>query len=216
MRIVAHDPADPRSRSFDLLRTQILQDMDANGWRILAVTSPTPACGKTFTALNLALSIARQPETSVLLVDLDVKKPQLAQRLGLSANAGVRAVLERRASLEEATLQVSASGARFRFLPCERPSSRASDWLASSATAAMLQSMRADRSLKLVILDLPPMLAGDEVVSILPHVDCVLMVAALGTTTTAELKECANFMRATPLIRVVLNKVPEVPAGHYY
>ena len=61
-RIISHLITDPRSRSFDMLRTQVLQSMDLKGWKTLAVTSPTPACGKTLTALNLAVSIARQPE----------------------------------------------------------------------------------------------------------------------------------------------------------
>ena len=216
MRVVAHDVTDPRSRSFDLLRTQILQAMETNGWRVLAITSPTPSCGKTFTAVNLAASVARQPESSVVLVDLDFKKPQVAHRLGITNKTGIRAVLEGRASLEEAITRVSVGGFRFGLLPCERPSSRPSDWAGSARMGAVLQRLKADQSVKLVILDLPPMLSGDEVVSILPHVDCVLMVAAVGTTKTAELKECANFMRSTPLVRIVLNKVPDVPSRYYY
>src|SRR6185437_16090455 len=61
-RIVAHDGQDPRSRSFDMLRTEVLRSMDRNGWTSLAVTSPTPNCGKTLTAVNLALSMARKSE----------------------------------------------------------------------------------------------------------------------------------------------------------
>ena len=62
-RIIAHGASNPFSRPFEMLRTQILQAMDAKGHKILAVTSPTPGCGKTVTSLNLACSIARQPET---------------------------------------------------------------------------------------------------------------------------------------------------------
>ena len=61
-RIVAYDGKDPRSRPFDILRTEVLQSMDLKGWKILAVTSPTPSCGKTLVAVNLALSMGRQPE----------------------------------------------------------------------------------------------------------------------------------------------------------
>src|SRR5919109_4833460 len=47
MRIIAHDAADARAKSFDMLRTQVLQTMATNGWRLLAVTSPSAGCGKT-------------------------------------------------------------------------------------------------------------------------------------------------------------------------
>src|SRR5258706_14150327 len=67
MRIVSHNKDDLRAPSFEMLRTQVLQSMDANGWQFLAVTSPTAGCGKTVTACNLALSMARLPERSVLL-----------------------------------------------------------------------------------------------------------------------------------------------------
>src|SRR5689334_19810343 len=69
-RIIGHNVADPRSKVFDVLRTQVLQAMDQKNWQFLAVTSPTEGCGKTLTAINLALSIARQPERSALLIDM--------------------------------------------------------------------------------------------------------------------------------------------------
>src|SRR6476620_5214472 len=59
-RLIAHNAADPRASSFDMLRTQVLQSMDQRNWQFLAVTSPTAGCGKTVTSINLALSIARQ------------------------------------------------------------------------------------------------------------------------------------------------------------
>jgi Mrp family chromosome partitioning ATPase len=214
-RIIAHDPGDPRTRSFDLLRTQTLQAMSANGWRLLAVTSPTAGCGKTFTAINLALSIARQPDSSVLLMDMDLQKPQLAKRFGIDVKAGLRSLLEGQGSLSMAMLALSLGGTKFRFLPVERPSSRSSDWVGSRAMSDILDQVRADESLKVVILDLPPILAGDDAMSILPRVDCMLMVAAAGATTATEIKECANYVKQTPVVRVVLNKAPEAPPAYY-
>jgi Mrp family chromosome partitioning ATPase len=105
-RIISHVIADPRSRSFDMLRTQILQSMDTKDWRVLAVTSPTPNCGKTVVALNLAISVARQPERSALVVDLDFQRPKVATALGLgSANDGVLSVLNGEATLQSAVLR---------------------------------------------------------------------------------------------------------------
>ena len=73
MRIVAYDSAEARSTHFDMLRTQVLQRMDAAGRQTVAVTSPRSGCGKTVSAINLALSMARQSEQAVLLVDLDLR-----------------------------------------------------------------------------------------------------------------------------------------------
>jgi Mrp family chromosome partitioning ATPase len=75
-RIVAHGASSEHGRYYDMLRTQVLQEMDKKSWQFLAVTSPTAACGKTVTACNLALSIARLPGRLVLLVDLDLRKPR--------------------------------------------------------------------------------------------------------------------------------------------
>ena len=80
---------------YDMLRTQVLQSMSVGGWKVLGVTSPTPGCGKTVTATNLALSIARLPDHLVVLVDLDLQKPQIANSLGIvSTGGGVLDLLE--------------------------------------------------------------------------------------------------------------------------
>ena len=215
MRIVAHDPANPQSKSFELLRTHLLQAMDANGWRLMAITSPTPACGKTFMALNLALSVARLPDRSILLVDGDLQRPQIAKRLGIDSKSGLRALLDGQVSYPEAITHVGLGGIHFGVMPCERPTSRASDWAGSPQMAHALRTMRTDENHKLVLLDLPPMLSGDETLAILPHVDCVLMVAAAGRTRTTELTECSHHLHSTPLVRVVFNKAPGTSPVYY-
>ena len=68
--------------AFDALRTKILQQMRANGWRRVAITSPGAACGKSTVALNLAFSLARQPDMRAILLDLDLRRPSLARMVG--------------------------------------------------------------------------------------------------------------------------------------
>ena len=97
-RVVAHGASSEHGRYYDMLRTQVLQEMDKKSWQFLAVTSPTAGCGKSVTACNLAMSIARLPERSVLLVDLDLRKPMVANYLGIESNGGVLSVLEGRAT----------------------------------------------------------------------------------------------------------------------
>ena len=143
-RIIAHNAADPRSSSFDMLRTQILQSMDQRNWQFLAVTSPTPGCGKTVTAVNLALSIARQPERSVLLVDMDLPRPHVASTLGVRCQHGLLSVLDGRAALSDAMIQARIDSHRFMVLPTEAPRLGSSELIASRAMSSLLQAIKRD------------------------------------------------------------------------
>jgi protein-tyrosine kinase len=214
-RMVAYDGRDPRSRPFDMLRTDILRSMDLKGWRTLAVTSPTPNCGKTLTAINLALSIARQPERQVLLADLDLRKPQVAACLGLERADGVLGVIEGRIEMDDAVIRARAGASKLEVLPTASTSD-SSDLVSSSAMRMLLQDVRGHGQSRIAILDLPPLLTGHDVISILPLVDCVLLVAAVGTSTVSEIEECNKHLKATDVIRFVLNKVPESSQRYAY
>jgi Mrp family chromosome partitioning ATPase len=205
-RIIAHNAADPRSNSFDMLRTQILQSMDKRNWQFLAVTSPTPGCGKTVTAVNLALSITCQPERSVLLVDMDLPRPQVASTLGVRCQHGLLSVLDGRAALANAMIQARVDSHRFMVLPTEAPILGSSELIASRAMSNLLQGIKRDFRARTVILDMPPMLSSDDVIAMLPQIDCVLLVAAVGNSTVSEIKECNRHLQATEVVRLVLNK----------
>jgi protein-tyrosine kinase len=207
MRIVGHDVVTPNGRYYDMLRTQVLQEMDKNNWQFLAVTSPTAACGKTVTACNLAMSIARMPERSVVLVDMDMHKPAVAKYLGIGSGLGLAGILEERATLTSAVVQASIGQSKLLVLPGEVASS--SEWMASKTMGILLQTIKRDFRSRIVIFDLPPMLIGDDVISILPRMDAVLLVAGVGTTTVANFKECQKHLQRSNLIRVVVNKVTE-------
>ena len=214
-RIISQDITDVRSRPFGMLRTQVLQSMDLKGWRTLAVTSPTPNCGKTVTALNLALSIARQPERSVLLVDLDFRKPQVAASLGLKCDGGVLSVLDGKMKLSDAIIHARVDNLQFMVLPTAATIA-SSELISSRAMAAMLGVIRSEYRSQTIILDLPPILSGDDVIAILPQIDCVLFVAAVGTTTVSQIKECNKHLQSAEIARIVLNKVPETSANYHY
>jgi Mrp family chromosome partitioning ATPase len=215
-RIIAHDHGEPRATSFDMLRTQVLQSMDAKDWRFLGITSPTSNCGKTVTAINLALSIGRQPERSVLLFDLDLRKPQVAKCLGLKPESGILSVLESRSPLADAIAEVGIGDCRMMILPTESPASRSSDRIASRAMNDMLQEIMVEFKSKIIIVDLPPVLTSDDVLAVLPKLDCVILVTAVGTTTPAEIKESAKHLSSTEVVRLVANKVQPSKSKYYY
>jgi Mrp family chromosome partitioning ATPase len=214
-RIVAHNPGDSRSKSFDMLRTQTLQGMDQSHWQLLGITSPTPGCGKTLTAVNLAYSIARQPERSVLLVDLDLYKPQVAHSLGLRPKAGVVGVLEGRSKLKDALLEASTGNLKMLVLPAETRVVDTTELVASRALPKMLQDIKHNFPRHTIIIDLPPLLSSDDVIAVLPYIDCVHLVAAVGTSTISEMKECGKHLQSCAVLRIVLNKAADSSTGYY-
>jgi protein-tyrosine kinase len=213
-RIVASDGRDPNSRPFDMLRTEVLRSMELKGWKTLAVTSPTPNCGKTLTAINLALSMARQPERQVLLADLDLRKPRLASSLGLRCEEGVVGVIERRIELHSAIVRARVGDSRLDVVPTAA-ASNPSDLVGSNAMRMFLEEIRGVSRSQIVILDLPPVLTGHDVISILPQVDCVLLVAAVGTTKVSEIQDSHNYLSEANVVRIVLNKVPESTTNYH-
>jgi protein-tyrosine kinase len=214
-RIVAYDGSDVRARPFDILRTEILRSMDMRDWKIIAVTSPTPGCGKTFTAANLAFSIARQADRAVCLVDLDMRRPQVAACLGLRGSQSVHDVIEGRADLASSTILARAGNSRLEVVPttpCKDPS----DLVASAAMRNFLQDLAGYGPSRITILDLPPLLTSHDAISILPQVDCVLLVAAVGSSKVADIEECDKYLQTAEVVRVVLNKAPESTMAYGY
>ncbi len=215
-RIIAHDHGELHATSFNMLRTQVLQSMDAKDWRFLGITSPTSNCGKTVTAVNLALSIGRQPERSALLLDLDLRKPQVAKCLGLRPKDGVLSVLENRCPLADAIVEVGIGDCRMMVLPTESPTSRSSDRMASRAMNEMMQQIKEEFRSQIIIVDLPPLLTSDDVLAVLPKLDCVVLVTAVGTTRPTEVKDSAKHLQSTEVVRLVVNKVQPSKSKYYY
>lgn len=214
-RIVAYDPLNEHGRHYDMLRTQVLQAMDENGWQILAITSPTAGCGKSVTACNLAMSVARMPERSVLLVDMDLHKPKVTEYLGIDSKGGLLSVLEGRVTLLSRIVQASIGQSQMLVLPGEVCKSGSAEWMASQAMTTLLQTIKRDFRSHVVILDMPPMLVGDDVISVLPQIESVLLIASVGASTLSDIKECKKYLKSTPVARIVVNKTTEKTDAYY-
>jgi protein-tyrosine kinase len=215
-RIIAHNAADPRSKSFDMLRTQVLQVMDQKNWHFLAITSPTAGCGKTVTAINLALSIARQPERSAMLVDLDLQRPAVANYLGIKCQHGLQGILEGRSTLADAMVRTHIDNCELMVLPTEASTVHSSELISSRTLGTMLQEIRRAFKSRTVIFDMPPILQGDEVLATLPKIDCMLLVTAAGVSTQHQIIECNKHLQSAEVIRLVLNRASQPAGGYYY
>ena len=91
-KVILSDSQDERIRSaYKMLRTRTLQRMRQNGWHVIGVTSPAQGDGKSLTSVNLALSLAREVTLSVVLVELDLRRPNICQQFGISSTKGISA-----------------------------------------------------------------------------------------------------------------------------
>ncbi len=212
-RIVALNKSDLSSVSFDLLRTQVLQKMEEQGWRTLAIVSPVPECGKTVVAINLAISISHHTNKTAILVDFDLRKPKVAEYLGLPDGPSLNEVLEGEADASEAF--VNPGMPKFVVIPTARPIRKSAEMLASAKVKQLICDLRDRYKERIVIFDLPPLLNVDDAIAVLPNIDCVLMVVGNGMVTQHEMDESFRHLHATHLLGTVLNKAEAEPRSYY-
>lgn len=212
-RIVAQNKHDPTSWVFDSLRTQVIQKMEENNWRTIAIVSPTPESGKSVVAINLAISIAQQPQKTAMLVDFDLRKPRIAQYLGIKREKSINNFLTGNATLSE--IIVNPSIPRLTIVPTNKPVSQSSETLSSSGIQKLIVELKERYDSRIVIFDLPPLLNTDDAMVLLPQVDCVLLVVGDGQNQEFEIAETMRLLTKTSILGVVVNRA-EVEARTYY
>lgn len=212
-RIVSVDKAWPARVPFDVLRTRVLKVCQENGWKHLAVTSPTAGCGKSFTAINLAYSLARGGDVRTLLVDLDMRAPTIRETLGLPLKQGIGEYLSGTAAPSEICLRVLPALA---VAPGCRSVRDSAEVLLAPAAVIALKQFTASLNPDIVLYDLPPMLACDDALAFAPNVDAVLMVARGGVTRAEELTETEQLLTGVaPILGIVLNGAENLDSDGY-
>jgi protein-tyrosine kinase len=202
-RIVAHSPGAAAS-VFDVMRTNLLRQMRANGWTRVAITSPGSACGKTTTCLNLAFSLGRQNDLRTMVIELDLRRPSMARLMGRKAPPRFADVLAGRAAPQTHLFRVGPNLA-FGINPGMTPDS--AELLASTQAAAEIDAIEARWRPDVMLFDLPPALVTDDTLAFLDQVDCVLMVAGAEQSTVGEIDRCGQELAAhTKVLGVILNK----------
>jgi protein-tyrosine kinase len=203
----------PAAVAFDILRTRLLHGLTEKGWKRIAVTSPTHGCGKSFVATNLALSLSRRPSSRTALIDLDLRRPELARILGIRQDHALAEFLSGEQPLEAIfhrhgrTLALGLNGA---------PVEKASETLHDPDTVAALSAMLEQLDPEVVIYDLPPALVNDDVLAMAPCVDAVLLVTDGTKTSPEEIRACERMLEGRiPLMGVVLNRAQDFSAGRY-
>jgi capsular exopolysaccharide synthesis family protein len=201
--VVAHHLRSPQADIFRILRTQVLHIMNQSDFKTLAITSPQYGDGKSTIALNLGLSIALDLKQTVLLVDLDLRKPTLDKYLGLGNKLGLTDYLVRDVPLNECLARLPFD--RLSVLPGGKALDNSSEVLGSPKMAELAHELKARYHDRFIIYDMPPVLAQDDSIAFLPQVDATLVIVRDGVTRVNDLKTCMRRLLHTNVIGTVLN-----------
>ena len=200
--------------AYKMLRTQVLQRMTAHGWNALAVTSPMAADGKTLTSINLAISLARELHHTVLLVDMDLRNPSIHKYFGFRPEKGISDCLLHGTPMGDALINPGID--RLVVLPGRESVENSSEILASPAVGRLVHELKNRYPSRMVLFDLPPILAADDALSFAPFVDAFLLVVRDGRTTNTALEQSLDIMKDITLIGSVLNGAEERQNTYYY
>lgn len=189
---------------YDLLRTRVLRQMTEAKWTRLAITSPNKACGKSTVSLNLALSLARQPDLRVILMDFDLRRPALARMLNHTRPDSMAQLLQGDVDFAD---QAVRFGTNLAICLNQHGIRHSSEILQSAQAAEILDAIEARWRPDFVLFDMPPLQGNDDSLGFLGRVDTALLVAAAGSTALSQIDTCEKELAAvTNVMGVVLNK----------
>ncbi len=211
-RIIAGFSDDPRSDLYKMLRTNVLQKMQANNWNVLAITSPTRGAGKSLTAINLAISIAQDPNYSVLLADLDLRNPSLHDYFGMPVEPGLSDYFSGNKSISD--LLVHPGLEKIVLLPSGSPIQRSSDLLSTPKMMELASELKQRYPDRIIVVDLPPLLQTDDAMIFMPNVDACVLVVAEGENNEEEVKKSIKMIDRNKYIGTILNKSAEVNSAN--
>ena len=191
--------------AFKILSTQVMQRMDEHQWSSLAVTSVGDDEGKTTTAINLGISIAKEIEYTVLLVDANLRKPELHKYFGITPEFGLSDYLQNDVDLADILIRPGDID-HFVILPGGSPIMNSTEMLGSPKMCSLVEELKDRYPKRVVIFDLPPVLSTADSLSFVPCIDCALIVVEDDTTKEVDLKHAVELLSVTNIIGTVLNK----------
>lgn len=209
--IVPGAPPTRISEEFRIVKRHLLltafggsnQQPIRNG-RCILVCSAQPNEGKTFSSVNLALSLATEPDLEIVLVDADVAKPEVLSILGIGGGAGLTDALVD-PSIDVESLIVRTDIPRLSVLPAGRQTHNDTELLASARGKVVIDSLHKNHPNRVVIIDTAPALAASPASALVNHVGQVILVVRADRTSEHELREAVGMMAGHVELRLLLN-----------
>ncbi|HQR71472.1 MAG TPA: AAA family ATPase [Burkholderiaceae bacterium] len=219
--VTPHAPRSRLAEEFRVVKRPLLTNARGksaaavlNANRIM-ITSATPGEGKTYVSVNLAISLAMELDTQVLLVDADTTRPAVLERLGLAPARGLLDLLVDR-SLPPESLVLSTNVERLSILPSGTPQEHATELISSEGMGRLVQQLCAEDPRRIVLFDSPPLLGASESRVLAAHMGQVIVVVAADDTPQGTLAEALATVENCPVVMTLLNRVTQGERGHYY
>lgn len=220
--IVPGESVSGISEEFRIVKRQLLLAARGNqkyapvpqGERIL-ICSAHPNEGKTFCALNLALSMATEKDNEVLLVDADFAKPSVLNRLGWADAPGLMdALADDQIDVEELVIHSDIPG--LAVLPAGGRTNQDTEYLAAARTAHVLDQLTANNPARVIIFDSPPALSASPASVLATLVGQVVVVVRADVTTETALRDALNLLGGCDHIQLLLNSTKFSPTGRSF
>jgi protein-tyrosine kinase len=172
---------------------------------VILVSSPLPRAGKTFCAVNLAVSMSLERDLNVLLVDADVAKPHITREFGLSDAPGlIDLLIDDGGEVNDMLVRTDLND--IQILPAGRTHPQATELIASDRMSRIVAELATRYSDRIILLDSPPLLITSEAQALASQVGQITLVVEAGQTTHQELAQTVEVLNTDKSINVVLNK----------
>jgi exopolysaccharide/PEP-CTERM locus tyrosine autokinase len=220
--IVPGTPVTGISEEYRIVKRELIRNFGGvgnrpilpRGHRVL-IGSANPGEGKTFSAVNLALSLAVEADHDVLLIDADIAKPSVLEALGLEDGPGLMdALADPHLPLGDCLIQTDIPG--LKVMPAGTGHMHDTELLASARTEALLAQLEQGVPGRILILDSPPILAASPAAVLAGHVGQMIMVVRADQTLESSLRDAIGLMGACPHIQLLLNGVKYSPGGRRF
>lgn len=185
-----------------------------NNGNLIMVTSALPGEGKSFTAINLAISIAMELDNTVMLVDADVARPSILNMLALPPAQGLLDVVVKN-SVDISDVLLRTNIEKLSILPSGTAHPRATELLASDAMIRLLDDMAKRYSDRIIIFDSPPLLLTTESRALATHMGQIILVVNAENTAQAAVKQAVSAIEACPVKMLVLNQARQASTDGY-
>lgn len=208
-----HPAASNAAAAYRIVRARVLQRLRAMNWSSLGITSPGPGDGKSITALNLAMSMAREKNHEVFLLDLDMRSPCLCQTLGVEPREELVRYFTGESRVEDIFFSIGIE--RLTLAGSLGNSEQSSELLATGRLEELFSFIRSAAPNPMIIVDLPPTLSTDDVLVVGPHLDAMLLVVAEGKTRRDGLARTIEVLNEFTVAGIVLNRSREAVTDYY-